>query len=52
MRRYDALSHNSYLNLMLPQSDIQDGATNAPRACSRKNGMRWQLQTSPCFLGG
>ena len=44
MRRYDALSDNSYLHAIGPLTHAQNGASNATGTMTGQNGMIWQAE--------
>lgn len=52
MRRYDALSHNSYLHPIDSFGDIEDRAAHPSGAYTAENGMVGETEQGPCFLGG
>ena len=52
MRRYDALSHNSYLHAIAPLGHVEDGAANAPGAIAREDSVVGQTERGSGRLGG
>ena len=52
MRRYDALSHNSYLHAVGPFHDVENGASGTSRTLTCKDSMGRESKFGPGLLAG